>query len=368
MGLIEMKAVILAAGEGKRMWPLTATRPKGMLPVANKPILEHILTEMSKAGVKEFIFVVGYKWQMVRDYFGDGSKWGLRVDYVIQEGRQGTASAVAMVEWMVGDKFIVSNGDILIKAEDITKLVSTGIMNMAVVDVKDTTGLGVVTLQGETISIIHEKTGVEGLANAGLYLLTRQIFHAIEGINPSPRGENELIDAFQSMIDTGYLLTFTIIDSWLNISYPWDLLTANEVLVKGTILSGTVLRDNCYLDGPVQIGHNCTLGPNCYIRGATSIGDNCHIGAGVEVKNSIIMSGTKIPHLSYVGDSVIGENCNLGAGTIIANQRLDKKTVIVNGVDTKRVKFGTIIGDNVQTGINTSIMPGTVIEANEKVM
>ena len=133
--------------------------------------------------------------------------------------------------------------------------------------------------------------------------------------------------------------------------------------MKGLVSIGenTVVRSGSYIVGPTIIGRNCDIGPNCYIRASTSIGDDCHIGTAVEVKNSIIMKGTKIPHHNYVGDSVIGEECNLGAGTKIANLKIDKGNIVVTGIDTKRRKLGAIIGDRVQTGINTSINVGCII-------
>jgi NDP-sugar pyrophosphorylase family protein len=140
---------------------------------------------------------------------------------------------------------------------------------------------------------------------------------------------------------------------------------ANTTL-KGAILigKGTVIRSGSYIVGPVIIGEDCDIGPNCFIRPSTVIGDKCHIGAGVEIKNSIIMTGSKVPHLSYIGDSIIGESCNLGAGTKIANLRLDKRNITIGEIDTKRRKLGAIIGDKVETGINCSINVGTLIGNN----
>jgi bifunctional UDP-N-acetylglucosamine pyrophosphorylase/glucosamine-1-phosphate N-acetyltransferase len=139
-----------------------------------------------------------------------------------------------------------------------------------------------------------------------------------------------------------------------------------NVFINGAVLigKGTTIRSGSYIVGPVIIGENCDIGPNCFIRASTVIGDNCHVGAAVEVKNSIILSNSKIPHLNYVGDSIIGSNCNLGAGTKIANLKLDKKNIFINDVDTHRHKLGAIIGDNVQTGINSSINVGTLIGDN----
>jgi bifunctional UDP-N-acetylglucosamine pyrophosphorylase/glucosamine-1-phosphate N-acetyltransferase len=134
-----------------------------------------------------------------------------------------------------------------------------------------------------------------------------------------------------------------------------------EAVVIG---KNTVIKSGTYIEGPVIIGDDCRIGPNCYIRPSTTIGNDCHIGAAVEVKNSIIMSGTDVPHLNYVGDSVIGEGCNFGAGTKIANLRLDEQNIHVGDIDTKRHKLGAIIGDNVKTGINSSINVGTIIGNN----
>jgi bifunctional UDP-N-acetylglucosamine pyrophosphorylase/glucosamine-1-phosphate N-acetyltransferase len=139
-----------------------------------------------------------------------------------------------------------------------------------------------------------------------------------------------------------------------------------NVVLKGTVRigRGTVIHPNSYIIGPVVIGEDCEVGPNCYIRPSTAIGDDCHIGNSVEVKNSIIMSGTKLPHHNYIGDSIIGEDCNLGAGTKIANLRLDKGDIAVGGLKTGRRKLGAIIGDGVQTGINASINAGSLIGSN----
>jgi bifunctional UDP-N-acetylglucosamine pyrophosphorylase/glucosamine-1-phosphate N-acetyltransferase len=166
--------------------------------------------------------------------------------------------------------------------------------------------------------------------------------------------------------------------------YPWHLLDANEellkkmknkiegtveknVMMKGIVIVGkdTIIRSGTYIEGPVLIGTNCKIGPNSYLRPYTTIGNHCHIGNASEVKNSIVMDHSNVPHLNYIGDSVIGQQCNLGAGTTIANLRLDKKNipVILNGkkLDSKRQKLGMIMGDNSQTGINSIVNVGTMI-------
>jgi len=171
-------------------------------------------------------------------------------------------------------------------------------------------------------------------------------------------------------------------DGSYRLAYPWDLLRVNEELVGALSAShcegslsdravvegflvlgqGSRVLPGVYIEGNVIIGRNCKIGPNCYLRGNTSIGDGCHLGQAVEVKNSIVMAHTSIGHLSYCGDSIVGEGVNFGAGTITANLRHDGKSNLsaIGGtlIDTGRRKLGAVIGDNVHTGIHTSIYPG----------
>jgi len=141
----------------------------------------------------------------------------------------------------------------------------------------------------------------------------------------------------------------------------------NNVHIEGKVYvsEGASIKKGAYLKGPIYIGKKAEIGPNCYIRPATYIGNNCKVGNAVEVKNSIVMEGTQIPHHNYVGDSVIGKDCNFGSGTKVANLRLDEKEITVvhqeKKVDTKRRKLGVIMGDDVKTGINSMIDPGTII-------
>ena len=171
----------------------------------------------------------------------------------------------------------------------------------------------------------------------------------------------------------------------IHIRYPWDLLAVNEKIVgaiekdniKGAVRqnvtidgvlhlgAGSVLLPGVYIEGKIIIGDNCKIGPNCYLRGSTYIGDNCHVGQAVEIKNSLLMHNVSAGHLSYIGDSVICPHTNLGAGTITANLRHDgrnhKSEVAGTLLDTGRRKLGVIIGDNVHTGIHTSLYPGRKI-------
>jgi UDP-N-acetylglucosamine diphosphorylase/glucosamine-1-phosphate N-acetyltransferase len=367
------------------MRPLTLSRPKVMLPIVNKPILEHLLIEAREAGIGEFIFIVGYCDEQVRSYFGNGDKWGVTIAYCEQRKQLGTADALRMVEGRLDGNFLVMNGDVVIGRDDIARVLNNSGTTLSVIEVEDSLGLGMVELKEGRVVRIYEKTQKPptNMANTGLYLFTPDIFGVISKTEKSPRGEYEITGSVQLLLEAGCDISYQEIKSWFNLTYPWDLLTANESLLAGVepqnlsevednvVLNGpitvgrnTVIRSGSYIMGPVIIGDDCDIGPNCYVRSATSIGDGCHIGAAVEVKNSIIMRGTKIPHHNYVGDSVIGEQCNFGAGTKIANLRLDKKNIRAAGIDTGRRKLGAIIGDHVETGINASINVGSVIGNN----
>jgi UDP-N-acetylglucosamine diphosphorylase/glucosamine-1-phosphate N-acetyltransferase len=380
-----LKAVILAAGEGQRMRPLTSNRPKVMLPIANRPILEHLVSEVKAAGITEFIFIVGYCDEQVRSYFGRGEKWGIKIAYSEQRKQLGTADAIRMVEGMVEENFLAINGDVIVNRQDIRKLMKSTHNTMGVIEVKDPRGLGIVELSGRKVVSIYEKSERPPTlwANAGLYLFTPEVFNAAARTEKSPRGEYEITDTLEILMKSKAGLYYQKLKSWLDLSYPWDLLKANEamlanleaqnlgeveanVVLKGAVAIGknTVIKSGAYIEGPVIIGEDCRIGPNCYIRPSTTIGNDCHIGAAVEIKNSIIMNGSDFPHHNYCGDSVIGEGGNFGAGTKMANLRLDKQNIKVAGIDTGRQKLGAIIGDHVETGINSSINCGSMIGNN----
>ena len=393
-----MIGVILAAGEGLRLRPLTFTRPKHMIPVGGKPILEHLINAIRMAGVRDILMVVKYKAEMVRKHFGDGAKFGVNINYVLQKRILGTANAIAAVEKKINGDFLVVNGDLLLSTDAIKSVIEAhekagSIATLAAVRVKKPEQYGVLKVRNGQLMDIVEKpsSGLssDNLVNAGVYLFSTEIFDFIRRTKISQRNELEITDSIRLIIKAGKSVAVTEIspDSWLDIGRPWDLLDANmRVLknikpnilgeieegahIKGSVFIGekAVVRSGSYIEGPVFIGEGSDVGPNCYIRPYTSIGRNVRVGNACEIKNSILMDGVHVGHLSYIGDSIIGEGCNLGAGSISANLRLDKKTVKMRikgeKVDTGRIKMGVIMGDNVMTGVGTLFMPGVTIGCN----
>lgn len=382
-----MKCVILAAGKGSRLFPVTATRPKVLVPLMNAPLLEHVLVQAKKAGLNDFLFVVSSQKNMIMSYFADGSKWDVTITYVDQGTPFGTAHAIQACEQYVDGTFVVLSGDTLTSVTDIRGLMKQKPITVATTQVDDAKEYGVISVDGTRLRGIYEKTDqpLSNQINAGMYVFDKRIFEAITGIHRSHRKEYEITDAINNLIQSKHPPLVCPVSTWVDISRPWDILDANQFLleqlkkplqqgniepwatVKGPVYIGkdTLIRNGSYIQGPVHIGSDCEIGPNCYIRPYTSIGDGCHVGNACEIKNTVLMKNSKIPHQNYVGDSVIGENCNLGAGTKIANLRLDKKTISVSHLGTKihsgRRKLGVIMGDDVQTGINAQINTGSII-------
>ncbi len=382
-----MQCVILAAGEGKRMRPLTASRPKVMLPVANMPMVEYLIIAARECGIEDFVLVVGYGEKEIRTYFGDGSSRGVTIHYVTQRQQLGTADALRAAEPLIRGRFLLMNGDMILKSEDIRAICAMDAPCMGIYPSEHPEQFGVVTVDDGRVTGLVEKSAKppSNLINAGAYLFDEEIFSILAELTLSERGEYELTDALFHYIEDGRLAAHRL-SFWLDIGAPWNLLDANEVMLKdapsevlgeieeGVYISGpvslgkgSVIKSGTYIEGPCTIGEQCRIGPHAYIRGSTAIGDGCHIGHSTEIKNSVILPGTKIPHFNYAGDSVIGSGCNFGAGTKIANLRHDRNIIKVGGYNSGRKKFGAVIGDNVQFGINCSVNVGSVVGSGVRV-
>ncbi len=384
-----MQAVILAAGKGLRQRPLTTTRPKPLLEIGGTTILGHTLDALDGL-VEEVILVIGYRGEDIIKRFGSSYK-SLRITYVQQVRSLGTGGALLAAKSKLHQKFLVLNGDDFYKKEDIKKC----LLKFPCVLTKRVSypnRFGVIISQNGIIKTIIEKPvdDVGNLVNTGLYFLDQEIF--LTKLKKSKRGELELPQALTEFAQQRKLFLVEA-DEWRPISYPWDLLGANarilaqqtssfeEAIIENNVYltnkekivieKNALIKSGTHIEGPIWIGEKSVIGPNSYLRAGTFLGNDCHLGANVEIENSIIGEGTNLARLSRLRDSITGHHCNIGAGTVFANLRFDKKTikVKVNGelIDTERRKFGTVLGDEVKIGINSSIMPGILVASGETI-
>ncbi|MFB6206199.1 MAG: bifunctional sugar-1-phosphate nucleotidylyltransferase/acetyltransferase [Haloglomus sp.] len=376
-----MQAILLAAGQGTRMRPLTDDRPKPMLPVADRPLLAHVADAAVAGGADELVVVVGYEAREVRDYFGDDYQ-GVPVDYAVQERQAGTADAVAAAREHIDDDFAVLNGDNLYDTASLVDLLSGG-PAVGAIRVEDPTNYGVLSTAGETVTDVVEKPAdpPTNLANTGAYVFPAEAREWLE-VPESERGEHEITDVLARVVDTEDVRVVEL-DRWLDVGRPWELLEANEwklsevePRVEGVVHEDAELRGDVaveadahvdagvVVEGPALVRSGARVGPNAYVRGGL-VCESARVGHAVEVKNSVLMEGAQVPHQSYVGDSILGRDVNFGAGTQVANLRHDDEPVdmTVKGerVSTGRRKFGVVAGHDAKTAIETSLAPGVVL-------
>ena len=377
-----MKALIMAAGEGKRLSPFTQTTPKVLLQIAGKPIIHHLILEAKKAGIKEAVIVVRYLKEKIIEYFKNNDP-GIKLTFVEQIPENGTGSAILSAENEFSDTFVVLAGDTVTESSIIQSVIEEhkkGI-TLAVKKVPNPREYGVVELSNGKISAFEEKpqNPKTDLANLSIYCMEPTIFSDLRRIGKSSRNEYEVVNLFvgaKAVVTTGM---------WKDIGYPWDLFDANEMLlnkleqrnqgsIENSTIKGKVILEkgaqiiNSYVEDYSYIGENTIIGPNSHLRGFNSIGKNCSIGSGSCVKNSILFDNVHAKHLTYIGDSVIGSDVNFGAGTQIANYRFDGSVVNVfterGWTNTAKRKIGAFVGDGTKFGVLSCTMPGKIIGSN----
>ncbi|WP_254862349.1 bifunctional sugar-1-phosphate nucleotidylyltransferase/acetyltransferase [Halovivax gelatinilyticus] len=383
-----MQTVVLAAGQGTRMRPLTDERPKPMLPVANRPLVSHTVDGAVAAGASRIVLVVGYESDPIREYFGE-THGGVPITYVTQHEQAGTADAVRTAgPELDAEPFVVLNGDALFEQDGLDRLYDGG-PAIASVRVDDPTHYGVLDVEEDVVTGIVEKPAdpPSNLINAGAYLFPSEARDWLD-VPQSERGEHELTDVLERTIDRVDVRPVAL-GRWLDVGRPWELLEANEWRIEAlaesspggsfegsvsddativgpvVVEAGATVREGVTIEGPALIRSGVTVGPNAYVRGTTLIGEGARVGHAVEVKNSVLMSGASVNHLSYVGDSILGRDVNFGAGTVVANLRHDDEPVqlTVKGerVSTGRRKFGVVLGDGAKTGIDSNLNAGVTL-------
>lgn len=366
-----MKAVVLAAGKGHRLWPLTNRRPKPMIPVANRPILEHVVTTLDAAGVSEVILVVGANRERIQSHFGNGEEFDLKITYTVQAEQLGTGHALLQAADMIGDRFLALNGDRIIDPEIINavqeRYESTGDPTMAVTRVDTPSDYGVVDVANGTVQAIEEQPIPElaafDLINAGVYAFNPDVFAAIRQTNTY--GEQALTDALETMIDTQRVQAVPYDGLWADVSVPWDLLTvADTLLARETAdtssepATAATRCETAIANGPVQYGSGVEIESYTTLRHSVALGDNVRLYPNVTITNSILLSDVTIKSGTVITDSIIGANTTVGPNTTL---EAGPANVVLDGTVYNDVTFGSLLGDNVEVGANVTIRSGTIV-------
>jgi len=371
-----IKAVILAAGEGKRLRPFTETMPKVMIPVANKPILEYVLDSVKNSGINEIIAVVGYKKEVIMEYFKDYSD--LEIKYVLQDKQLGTAHALLQTEKYIDDTFIVLSGDNIIDQISISKLIKDkNNFSMLIKENPQPSKYGVVFFEKNLLQEIVEKPKEEvgRFISTGIYKLQNSIFDNIKEF--ASQGIFDISSVIQSIIEKGDNINTTAANLWMDIVYPWDLIQVNEsiirnnsgslsgVIEKGVTLKGPVKVGNntsiysgSYIVGPVVIGEGCEIGPNACIFPATTIGNNSVIRPFSEIRNTVIMNDVHIGSNSFISHSVIAHGNIIGHNF---SSMSGQATMEIDGEYKKLETIGTMIGENCTIEGSVIVEPGITI-------
>lgn len=373
------QAVILAAGEGKRLRPFTVNKPKTMLTIAGKPTLQYTIESLAHNGIRDIILVVGYRREHIFDYMGSGEQFDVEIKYIKQERQLGTADALIQAKTVVDNVFMVLPGDKLIEADTISQFINAEPEAMLVKKIENPVRRSVVTvddgvvkeaMRSERRTITTNREPGIFMVNTGIYVFTKEIFNFTDG-------ELSLPIVLNKMLEKGKKINaLETKGTWLDITYPWDILNLNStvlrdtkgsvggviednVSIKGVVSIGenTIIRTNTCIFGPAVIGRGCDIGPNVCIMPSTSIGDNVKISPFTQIENSVIGNDVSIGPASVIKDSVIDKGCviegHFAAISGEAEVKIDGEYFTINS--------GTMIGDGCRLGSHIVTQPGTII-------
>ncbi len=357
----------MAAGEGRRLEPLTNRRPKPMIPVGNQPVLEYVVEAVADAGIDDIVLVVGYKRDRIQTYFGDGNDWGVDVSYAVQEKQLGTGHAVLQAEPHVDGAFVVLNGDRIIEPGVVEQVIDApreaGDAVMAVTRSKRPGDYGVVTTDGDRATDIAEKPGPHGSAseiiNAGVYGFDDSVFAAIRACDVGPDGELAITSALDRLISRATVRCVRYRGQWVDLTHLWDVVSVNASVLDwfgagiaetATVESGAVVADAVDVGGDARIGANAALRPN------VTLGDNVVVGSNAVLSNAVVFPGAVIDDGAVVRDAVVGEDARVGPNTTVVGGDAD---VVVDGTYHEGVTFGGVLGDYADVGGGVLVEPGT---------
>lgn len=362
-----MKAVILAAGEGTRLDPVTNVRPKPMLPIANRPLLEYVVEAVAEAGIEEVVLVVGYERERIQSHFGDGDEWGIEISYAVQETQLGTGDAILQAEPYIGGDFLVLNGDRIVEPALIERIVAererTGETVLAVTRVAEPELYGVVELDDEHVVAIEEKPPVHevtsDLVNAGVYAFGPEILAAIR--ETTTAGELGITTTLETFLETHPVRALTYRGPWLDVTRPWDVLAVNgQVLDEHGGSRGTNVRIDpaAGVAALTALDDGSTIQPGAVVLRGSSLGTNVTVGPNAVVENAVVLPDATVGAGAVLRDCIVGANTVVGPNTTIEGGTAD---VVLEDTVHRDVRLGAMIGDNASLGGAVTLAPGTVV-------
>jgi glucose-1-phosphate thymidylyltransferase len=333
-----VKGLILAGGHGTRLRPLTFTGNKHMIPIANQPILFYGLRHLARAGIEDVAVILGPIQEGIREAIGDGSAFGLRVEYIVQGEPRGLAHAVRCArDFLASDPFLMYLGDNLLQsgvAQFVQRYESS--QPDAVVGatpVAHPESYGVIEVDGERIVSLEEKPARprSNLALIGVYLFTAAIHPIIENLKPSRRGELEITDAiWQLWQSRGRVSVLQVSGWWKDTGHPGDLLEANELVLRSLSADETriegIVQPGARLDGLVGIGPRSVIEAGAQVLGPSVLGADVRVGRG----------------------SRVGPNCAIGNGAVLQEARI-RDSIVLEGAHIEGVRIkDSLVGRNVE--------------------
>lgn len=363
------RAIVLAAGEGVRLRPLTTYRPKPMLPAATSPIIEHVLDELIAAGIEEITLVVGHKGERIQSYFGPAYR-EVDLTYRIQKTQLGTGHALRVAE-PPDEPYLLVNGDQIVDQRLIREVIDShgdAAVSLGVIPGRDVSDYGgAIVRDGHVVDLVDRPTDHRDYyLNAGVYCCNPMVTDAVAELEPDG-GERSIIDAIVSLIDSEKTVNAVVSDGyWADANYPWDLLSiAADLLGQGRSKRLEAYRredisvhESATIREPVAIGPNSEIGPGAVIGPDTAIGENVTVGANAVVQSSVLDRDTRIGPNATIIDTVTGIGARLGAAATVPGGLADVR--IGNRIFPDR-RLGALIADRVVDGGGTSYEPGSIV-------
>jgi glucose-1-phosphate thymidylyltransferase len=366
--------VVLAAGEGERLRPLTQNRPKPMLSAGTRPILAHVLDALVNAGIDDLHIVVGYNRDRVQNHFGSTYR-NRRITYHVEDKQLGTGHAVLQVGDTIDEDFVVINGDELVRNEVIADVIEAHSMDtvatMSVLESEQAAEFGAVRLDGDRVTELVEKpkTGGYRLLNRGVYAFGPSIFRTIRAIDSD--GELRLTDAIAAQIDAGNEVRGVQTNSlWEAATYPWDLLAVNaQVLTQGWVPqpeqdSGVYVHEaasvheDAVLTPPVVIDADAVVDAGAVVGPHTAVGRNSTVGTGAVLARSLIESDVQIGANATIVESILAQGSHAGAGVTLGGGL--SKVQVGDTIHSER-SLGTVLADRAELKSGVTVTPGTLI-------